>query len=218
MSTDIAIGIISTLLSRSGRQLTTRETKLLRKDPAKYNADQRDDPKKFTEDQSTFESIDEYVTRGFYQTAAVGGTFADVGAIKQYYGRSLEENYPEAGPAFLKFAYSFWTLQLVVRGPGFDPRRSLAEAMLSQLEGNIASVFFPTPGPSSINYKLRKEEQRRLLTLLCPQIDIEDFIAKNPILLRDKASKRSGCAMFLLFALGVAGIISLIALALMIAF
>lgn len=190
----------------------------MRKDPAQYNSEQKDDPKKFTEEQSIFDSILDDVNRGFYETAAVGGTFADVGAIKEYYGRSLEENYPEAGPAFLKFAYSFWTLQLVVRGPGFDPRRSLAEATLSQLEVDIASVFFPTPGPSSIDYKLREAEQRRLLALSGAPIDIEDFIAKNSILLRDKASKRSGCAIFLLFALGVTGIISLIALALMTAF
>jgi hypothetical protein len=191
MSTDRAIGIISMMLSRAGRQLTPSESKLLRQNPAQHNAEQKDDPKKLAENQSTFTSIVDHAMRGFYKTAAVGGTFADVGAIKQYYGRSLEENYPEAGPAFLKFAYSFWTLQLVVRGPGFDPRRSLAEAMLSELEVNIASVFFPTPGQISINYKLRGAEQRRLLKLSGAQIDIEDFISKNPILIRDKATKRS---------------------------
>lgn len=54
--------------------------------------------------------------------------------------------------------------------------------LLRQVEINIASLFFPTPGSASIPVKKRLQDQRQFLKEVAPNIDIERFLSENPIL------------------------------------
>jgi len=203
VSIEQSIDVISKLLTRGGRKLTAIETNLLQKSTSQHSNDQANHPQKFAADHAIYNSLDEAATMGFYKVAASGELLtANADAFRQFLGRSIEENYPEAGSAFLKFANTYWSLSFITKGNSFDPRRSLAENLLMQLEFGIASVFFPTPGAAFIDPKLREAEQRRLLTNTGAPINIDSFLQQNPILIRDKNRTKSGCATLLLFALG----------------
>lgn len=128
---------------------------------------------------------------GFFQAAATGETFTDPQRISQRFGRTLEQNYPEAGKAFLRFAHSYWTLKLVVQDAEPATRSSIAHQLLAQIEQMIAGLFFPTPGPVRIDPAQREAAQRQTLKESGAPIDIEDFIRHNPILLRDRRRSRT---------------------------
>jgi hypothetical protein len=99
---------------------------------------------------------------------------------------------------------SYWTLKVWVvdhRGPF-----TVAAFLLHGLEEQIASVFFPTPGPAKIQARMREETQRQLLAEHGVQIDVEDFIAGNPILLRDRKAASSGCAASVVLLVTIAAV------------
>ncbi len=135
--------------------------------------------------------------KGFFRAAEAGETFANPARISERFGNTLEGNYPEANATFLKFAYSFWTLKLL-DGDLFSHRDTVVGTLIGQLEADVASVFFPTPGPISIPAAQREAKQREILGALC-SIDVEDFIRGNPILIRDRnRASASGCMVALL--------------------
>ena len=76
-------------------------------------------------DVSEIDRIEEVMILGFYKCAAEGYAFTEVSRIKERFGRSLGENYPEASDAFLYFAVSYWTLKLVTE----DLRRDIDEVL-----------------------------------------------------------------------------------------
>src|SRR5437016_2651239 len=63
---------------------------------------------------TSLEAILTSAMAGFFRTAADGYSFTNPDRIASSFGRTLEQNYPEAGAAFLKFAYFYWTLKFVV--------------------------------------------------------------------------------------------------------
>lgn len=65
---------------------------------------------------------------------------------------------------------------------------------MAALEEQVASVFFPTPGPIRIDHEHREATQREILAEYEVPMDVEAFMAGNPILIRDRQSGRSGCA------------------------
>lgn len=131
--------------------------------------------------------------KGFFSAAQVGYEFAPIGLIGAKFGGTLERNYPEAGTAFLRFARSYWTLKLVTDHMDYSPTEVSGHAIVSEVESMVASVFFPTPGPISIDPDQREQTQRKILAEHCPDIDVEDFISRNPILLRDRGGGVGGC-------------------------
>ena len=139
---------------------------------------------------------------GFFVVATEGHTFAPLSLVKQKFGRTLEVNYPEAGPAFLAFARSYWTLKLVTDHADYSPSSLTGHQLLALLEQNVASVFFPTPGPIKIDPDQRETTQRELISRFAPGIEIEDFIERNPILLRDRGDSGRSCASGVLLLLG----------------
>jgi hypothetical protein len=145
---------------------------------------------------------------GFFHAAAKGHVFCDPDRIRQCFGRNLGENYPDAGPAFLRFAQTYWTLKLTVDDPQFDVARSLAHALLAEIEGNIGALFFPTSGPMTIDPAKREAAQREILMASGAPINIQEFISRNPILLRDKAGRRAGCLGSVVLALAAFAIIT----------
>lgn len=128
--------------------------------------------------------------RAFFHAAAEGHKFLPLSEIKEYFGASLEENYPGASKTFMNFAETYWTFKLV-HGRMFPTHTNLAiYQLLGELEQAIASVFFPTPGPLTIGAKKREDAQRELIKESGAPIDVEDFISGNPIL---KAQQSTGC-------------------------
>ena len=132
---------------------------------------------------------------GFFELAAIGHTFVSIEVIKSKYGKTLDENYPGASKSFIRFATSYWTLKEVVS----DLRRNNRELidtvifqLLLKVENEIATTFFPTPGPMKFPAKLREKAQRELLQKYGKSIDIEEFIRGNPIL-QSTSNGGSGC-------------------------
>lgn len=134
--------------------------------------------------------IFESALKGFFFHGAHGYAFSDIENVFSFFNMTFDELYPEATMPFIKFATSYWTLQFLVRPHNTKleqwPRRTIAWELLSSVEFNVASLFFPTPGRHMINPKLRERDQRKILQELGVPIDIEEFIGNNPILIRDR--------------------------------
>lgn len=129
---------------------------------------------------------------GFFACAATGHAFVPEDSIRATYGRTLKENYPEASPTFLKFATAYWTFKEIALNEALIRSKTFLAAFLTGLEQTIAGAFFPTPGPGRIAVDERERGQRAILVEWGAGIDIEDFIAGNPILIRDRRSQRRG--------------------------
>lgn len=148
---------------------------------------------------------------GFFESAARGTTLTHPARVTAKFGRTLEQNYPEAGAAFIKFAATYWTLKLVVIDGIDSGDRSLAAQLLAAVEPMVAGPFFPTPGPVKFEPTQREAAQRQALKEHGPSIDVEDFIAHNPILIRDRLSRRGGCAGTTLLGVCAAAALSILA-------
>ncbi len=143
------------------------------------------------------EAID-VMTRYFFRKVVAGRTFGPPSRIKERFGDSVEENYGLSTGPFIDMARAYWTYKTEV-GDLFPKHHSLALSQaLREVEMNIGSVFFPTPGPMSIPVEKRVETQRQILDELAPDIDIERFLSESPIL-RAEAGRR-GCFGLLLFS------------------
>lgn len=175
-----ALRVLQDLLSQAGRALEERERSLLQS-----RFDSLDDACK-----RSIAGLYEPLWKGFFLAAAKGQAFLPLTSIKEEFGRSLEENYRGGSQAFLRFAATYWTFKLV-HGRLFPKHTNTALCqLLGQLEQDIASVFFPTPGPVSIPVQKREETQRALIRESGAPIDITDFISGNPML---RASRSTGC-------------------------
>jgi len=131
----------------------------------------------------------EVMSRFFFKKASQGETFGSLSRVEERFGQSIEENYGMQSGPFIDLAKSYWTYKVEV-GDLFPDHHSLAlsQALLG-VENDIASVFFPTPGPMQIPVHQRRETQRQLLQEYAPEIDIERFLSDNPML---KAEERRG--------------------------
>ena len=153
-----------------------------------------DDLKMFKEEPSKSEKyitrigeIYENILKGFFHCAAKGLTFIPKEIIIERYGKSVEQNYPEASNEFLKFAKTYWTLKILVDNLIKSGETDcLGVHFLGKLEQVISPLFFPFPGPTTIPTETREKHQRELLKASGANIDIEKFIEGNPILIRDK--------------------------------
>ena len=131
----------------------------------------------------------EALVRYFFNKASCGEPFGSVDRIKERFGRSLEENYGLTEGPFIDLAKAYWTFKLEVEDLVKDyPYIGLSE-VLKIIEVDVASVFFPTPGPLTTPLKERVEAQRKMLSTLAPKMDIERFFAESPLL---KPKHRSG--------------------------
>lgn len=145
---------------------------------------------------------------GFGHLGAKGHAFTDPYKIEMQFGSTLEGNYPEASRTFLAFAQTYWTFKLFVMDNLMEGRNSVALEILRNIEVEIAGLFFPTPGPNTVNPKKREEGQRQFFQATGAPIDVNDFFRGNPILIRDRKSGGAGCGMttFALLVVVVAAI------------
>lgn len=149
-------------------------------------------------DQSKWAALEEAINLGFHRCAAEGYEFTSVSRFNERFGRSLQEHYPDGSQALLRFAASFWTLSLVKDDVSRDQEHcdKLISHLLSGLELDISSVFFPSAGLGNLRIpiNLREQEMRRLILASGARIGIEEFIKGNPILSSISVhGKRSGC-------------------------
>ncbi len=146
------------------------------------------------------------MTQYFFKKGAHGETFGDINRIRKEFGNTLEENYGLKSGPFFNMAKTYWTFKIEVDDisnlpPGvsdeqFEKWLEMAQERLNislfqvlrTVETNIASVFFPTPGPAKIPVNLRRKTQRELLQEFAPEINIDRFLAENPILRAEAGS------------------------------
>jgi hypothetical protein len=124
-----------------------------------------------------------------------GYAFTPPERIRERFGRTLPQNYPEASPAFLHFATSYWTFKLVALAYDEAYVGTALRTVLETVEQQTASLFFPTPGPVRIPAAHREQTQRQILSAsgAWSVAEIEEFIRGNPILIRDRQAARKGC-------------------------
>ena len=128
------------------------------------------------------EETGEIITRYFFRKATRGETFGSISRIKEKFGKSVEENYGLSSGPFINMAKTYWTYKIEVQDLFPKCHNFLLSQVLLKIEGDIASVFFPTPGPAVIWVRQRREMQRQLLEQYAPEIDIENFLENNPLL------------------------------------
>jgi hypothetical protein len=100
------------------------------------------------------------MTRFFYSKSSRGETFGSVSRIKEKFGSSLEENYGLSSGPFINMAKTYWTYKIEVNDLFSEHHKCALSQVLLKIENDIASVFFPTPGPITIPVSLRREKQR----------------------------------------------------------
>jgi len=171
--------LIFLILEAAGSKLTEKEKEILfsKKKPEELknlNAEQK----------KNLEDFYGNLNKGYMLLAIKGHEFTNIDRIEEKFGLSIEENYPEASKSFIKFAKTYWTFQICLLEDFIGLTDYIAYLYLADLHAKIASVFFPTPGPSTISSSVREKAQREILKDF--DIDIENFIKGNPILIRDR--------------------------------
>ncbi len=177
------------LASHSGRPLVREDEKLLLSHSEDISESEMHELRKSGRWQEVYNAL----YGGFFKCAAEGYAFIPEDSIRATYGRTLKENYPEASPAFLRFATTYWTFKEVALDPALVGSKTFLAAFSAGLEQTIAGAFFPTPGPVRIPVEQRESGQRAILEEWGGGIDIEDFMRGNPILIRDRLAQSKGC-------------------------
>lgn len=127
---------------------------------------------------------------GFYDVAADGLALTNVADIKDWYGAAIDENYPDAGEAFSRFATTYWTFKVLLGQIEMNAPVHFIGSLLTRIDELLGPLFFPFPGPMKTDPTQREADQRRFLQAFGPRIDIDDFLTRNPILIRDRSSRR----------------------------
>jgi hypothetical protein len=179
------------LLRQEGTILSEREKFILMK---KVDLDDITKIDISEEDKELLADLYTNIFNGFFKCAADGYEFTPENRINKWFGGiSLKENYPDPSEAFIRFAKTYWTFKRIWRDLSEGYNNLIIFKLLSKLEIDIATVFFPTPGPWTIPVEKREQAQRQLILESGANIDVDEFISGNPILRYYKSTKRSGC-------------------------
>lgn len=122
----------------------------------------------------------------FFEKVTRGETFGLLSRIKEKYGKTVEEHYGLSTGPFINMARTYWTFKLEINDLFPDFTNIVLSKILRTIEEDMASLFFPTPGPATIPVKKRREAQRKFLEIYAPEIDIDRFLSENPLLKIDK--------------------------------
>jgi hypothetical protein len=138
------------------------------------------------------EEAKEIITKYFFNKFIYGEKFGPIKRIKEKYRDTIENNYNLSSGPFVSLAQTYWTFKIEIRDLLPEYKDLILTRILLEVEGDIASLFFPTPGPVVIWVRQRREDQRQLLEQHAPEIDIDAFLDNNPILgtSRGSVSKR----------------------------
>jgi len=126
---------------------------------------------------------EEVMHRYFFRKATDGEVFGLISRVEQRFSRgTIEQNYELSSGPYLNLAKTYWTYEMEVHDLFPDHHDLVLAQVLARVEGAIASVFFPTPGPMVIWVRQRRQQQRQILEEYAPDIDVEAFLENNPIL------------------------------------
>ncbi len=166
-----------------GKELTPEKRKhLLQELPAT----------KQDESSETIREAFDVIFRYFFQRASAGQPFGPLERVTRTFGQSIEQRYRLTDGPFIKMAQTYWTYKLEVEDLIPLHTRTSLSHVLFEVEQNIASVFFPTPGPLRMPVDKRRAAQRQLLELYAPSMGIDQFLSESAILKEESA--RGGCA------------------------
>lgn len=199
-----ALEALSILAFQGGGVFLDDDDVLVQKRQAELDAEERE----------RVEAIYDSAWNGFFKCAEAGHSFGSISAIAIRFGCSLEENYPGATPAFLRFATTYWTLRILEGG--LSQRSDIVLwLLLRRLMVDVGCVFFPMPGPSTIPVAERESAQREILT--ATTIDIEEFMVGNIALRRERERERRetrhrrlGASLFCAVPIGVGVLVVLV--------
>ena len=172
---EAALAALKKFVEQGGVDLTDDDLAIFKKKP--------DDAQQHNQ---RLAEISEAVFRGFFCCAAVGEALYPEYKVAERFGNTLEDNYPEASNAFLKFARIYWTLRVLEYELMENDMDWIGAHLLGNLEQVIGPLFFPFPGSYKIPPTKRAKDQRRLLEEFGKGIDVEEFMQGNPILIRDR--------------------------------
>jgi len=144
---------------------------------------------------------------GFFKKCERGETYGDPSIIKEKFGATLEENYGLSKGPFLRVAYAYWTFKLNTRSIADEYPGTVVAELIKSLEMDLASALFPTPGPSILPKGMREKAQRQILSVLAPDLDLEEFVSTSPILRAEKGSGLKKVIVWLVIALILIGIV-----------
>ncbi len=128
-----------------------------------------------------------------FQRAKTGTVFGELARVQQQFGRTLEENYGLTTGPFLALARTFWTFKIEVNDLFPNQVQLVMTQVLMAVEQEVASVFFPTPGPFVIPVQKRREAQRLYFAEYAPGFDVERFLNESPILQGEFRRQKTGC-------------------------
>jgi hypothetical protein len=134
-------------------------------------------------DQIRFGEMVTIARRGFFHCAARGDAFVSLDRFAEEFGLSIDENYPGAGPAFLRMATSYWTLRML---EGRLRRRYAGvgiQQLLLAIEQPLGQLFFADTEDHSMEPADRATMQRVMIEESGAPIDAEEFLFGNPLLM-----------------------------------
>jgi hypothetical protein len=130
---------------------------------------------------------------GFYDAASNGLPLVEADRIVEFYGKPLAEAYPNSGEAFFRFATTYWTMLTLLddlRSRGLPDLVVLQ--LLRKLDSLLAELYFPSPGPLMVDPAKREADVRRFLGIWAPTMDVDAFVAGNPVLDEQRQLWRGG--------------------------
>jgi|GEM_PF-4818166 len=138
-----------------------------------------------------FATLHSDIANGLILSLLKGTTFTQKTKIKQNFGKSIEERFPNASKEFLDAANAYWTFKIALSEIiNEEHANTLGVKMLNNAELEIASIFFPTPGTIKLAVKEREKAQREILGMVINLFKLEyslgSFIKGNPYLAKKK--------------------------------
>ena len=137
--------------------------------------------------------ITEACFSGFWIAAVEGVSLTTDDMIVEWLGAPVRDAYWSANEAFVRFANTFWSMNVIWRS--LLASEHVAEALLGRISRIVGDLFFPPewaglqaafPDLARIHPHQRELDQRRMLESFSPMIDIEAFIAGNPVLAEER--------------------------------
>lgn len=124
---------------------------------------------------------------GFWAAATEGTALTTMEEVVEWHGAPVREAYHGGGEAFLRFATTYWTMNVVWRA--LISSNHVVTGVLRRLSTYLGDIFFPADlsgvpalGLPGIDSKQWANDQHRLLLAFASGIDPQKFIQGNPLL------------------------------------
>ena len=129
--------------------------------------------------QAQLQALPFVAVKGFFHCAAHDVMFCDLARVSQFYGRTIEQAYPDTSRTFMKVARTYWTFKVIFNERDTEDN-SVCTSVLAAADLSFAGVFFPTAGPFGPPREQRMEAMRAMIVGSGAALDAEDFLRGNP--------------------------------------